>query len=442
MANEQFTPCIILPGIGQSKIEQLGKDGNREKMAWPFDIDGDALMAALKAPLMKSMLFRRDCGISEKLAAFCRDLLEPVAVNPDGSMKHRLRAVKYPSLSECSEGEKRYIYKMVPLQKLAQTIGEERLFFFAYNSFGDIWETAAELDEFIERVKADTHSERVNLVAVSLGGALSTAYLDAYGYKNNIKRILYFVSALDGTQLMADLMNRRVNADRALSLLSVFGAKKSEDSIDKLINMLPADVPENVLKRLLDVLLEALLKNSVMLWATVPQNEYGALREKYLGENEALREKTDRFHLAQKNLFGTITERMKNGTEFFSIAGYGLPLPLVESDKISSDGVINISSTSLGARAAALGETLSDSACLRRCEDETHSHISPDGCIDAACGFLPESTWYFSSQQHDAMAYNDTALEIARRVLSDDGFKNIYSDSSLPQFGQSSDNRK
>ena len=36
----------------------------------------------------------------------------------------------------------------------------------------------------------------------------------------------------------------------------------------------------------------------------------------------------------------------------------------------------------------------------------------------------------------------DTALEIAKRVLSDDSFRDIYSDASLPQFGEASDNRK
>ena len=76
------------------------------------------------------------------------------------------------------------------------------------------------------------------------------------------------------------------------------------------------------------------------------------------------------------------------------------------------------------------------------CKNSEHGHISPDGTIDASYGYLPETTWYFLNQQHDATAYNDTALEIAARVLSDKNFSDIYSDETLPQFGVASDNRR
>ena len=67
---------------------------------------------------------------------------------------------------------------------------------------------------------------------------------------------------------------------------------------------------------------------------------------------------------------------------------------------------------------------------------------APDRTVDASKGFLPDTTWYFKDQFHDATAYNDTALEIAKRVLSDDDFKDIFSDAALPQFGVAQDNRR
>ena len=62
--------------------------------------------------------------------------------------------------------------------------------------------------------------------------------------------------------------------------------------------------------------------------------------------------------------------------------------------------------------------------------------------MDASTGYLKDATWYFKDQFHDATAYNDTALEIAARVMSDDDFKDIFSDAALPQFGVAQDNRK
>ena len=44
MSENRYTPCIILPGIGQSKVELLDKKGEKIKMAWPLDVNGDELM--------------------------------------------------------------------------------------------------------------------------------------------------------------------------------------------------------------------------------------------------------------------------------------------------------------------------------------------------------------------------------------------------------------
>ena len=66
MSENRFTPCIVLPGIGQSKVELLDKKGEKIKMAWPLDVNGDELMGKLKGPLMKMMLFRKDGGFSAR----------------------------------------------------------------------------------------------------------------------------------------------------------------------------------------------------------------------------------------------------------------------------------------------------------------------------------------------------------------------------------------
>ena len=55
MTDLQHTPCIVLPGIGQSKVELLDKKGEKVKMAWPLDVNGDALLGSLKGSLMKMM---------------------------------------------------------------------------------------------------------------------------------------------------------------------------------------------------------------------------------------------------------------------------------------------------------------------------------------------------------------------------------------------------
>ena len=440
MAETAYTPCIVLPGIGQSKVELVDKNGDKIKMAWPLDVDGEELMGKLKGPLMKMMLFRRDAGFSDKVASVVAEATDPVAVNPDGTMKNNVRVVTYPySLAKCSEDEKRFIYKMVPMQKLTAVIGEENLYFFAFNSFGEPYKTARALDAFIQQVKEETGSEKVNLVPVSLGGALATAYFDAYGSKNDVKRVLYFVAALEGTHLIADVMEKRLKSDDPLGLLELFAGKDTVEKLRGLTAMLPAGVLDDTMDKALDVLLHNTICNSGMLWATVPPDRYEALAIRHLSDKKhaALRAMTDKYWNAQKNLKAMIAERQANGTAFFAITGYNLPLlKVVASDTLTSDGIINTSSCTLGATTKPLGEHYTEA------EAAENMYISPDRTVDASTGFLKDTTWYFKDQYHDATAYNDTALEIAKRVLSDDDFKDIYSDPALPQFGEASDNRQ
>lgn len=432
-----YTPSIILPGIGQSKVEMTDKNGNKVKMAWPLDVNGEELLGKLKAPMMKMMLFRKDGGFSDKVADVIREAIDPIAVNFDGTMKNPIRVVSYPhSLAQCTEAERGYIYRMVPMQRLSAIIGEENLYFFAYNSFGQPYETAEELDRYIQNVKAETGSDKVNLVPVSLGGALSTAYFDAYGYKNDVKRVMYFVAALEGSRLIGDILAGDIDTSSILPVVELLGSAKAAETLGGLLKMLPDGVEQNIVNKAFAALLETTIVNCPSMWSIIPPDMYPALAEKYLSDKKhsVVREKADRYYKAQSNIRALLTERMNNGTEFFAVAGYDLPLvPIVNDKTLCSDTIINTSSCTLGATTAPLGGRL---------ENTDPAYTSPDGMIDASTGFLPDRTWYFKGQQHDATAYNDTALEIAKRVLSDDGFTDIRSDPALPQFGVASDNRR
>ncbi len=447
MSCNKHTPCVILPGIGQSKVELVNAGGEKIKMAWPLDVEGEAILEALKMPLAKMMLFRRDAGFSDKVKEILCEIADPIATLPDGSMKNTLRVVSYPrSLAECSADEKRYIYKMVPLQMLSERIGEENLFFFAYNSFGDTYEIAEELSAYIDMVKEKTGSDKVNLVPVSLGGALSTAYFQLFRHKKDVKRVMYFVAALGGSHLIADVMEKNIIPENGVSMIEMLVNREAAEKAGGFLKMLPGGVFEATVNKVLDGINETVLGNSMSMWGIIPPERYPALANRYLSDekHKALREKADRFYEFRLHFPETVRELEAEGVEFFAICGYGLQLlALAGTDKMSSDGIIHISSTSMGAKSAPLGETLGEGdGEERHCKDEAHCHISPDKTIDASYGLWPEATWYFASQRHDDTAYNDKALGIAARVLSDDSFKNIYSDPEFPQFGVAHDNRK
>lgn len=159
-----YYPTIIVPGIGQSKVDLTDYGGTRVKCAWPLDIDGKVLAKSIAPEAAKMVLTRKTDAFCAAVKKAVRAAVAPLEVNSDGIPKARLQPVSYrgDSLAECSADEKRYIYKMVPLQELGAIIGESHLFFFAYHSFGQPYETAAQLNEYIQNVKKRTGHDKVN----------------------------------------------------------------------------------------------------------------------------------------------------------------------------------------------------------------------------------------------------------------------------------------
>ncbi len=436
--NCPYSPTVIVPGIGQSKVDLIDAQGNRIKGAWPLDLNAEELMAGLKAPLMKMMLLRHDLGFSEKLGSVIREAVSPLAGDNEGNMINRLRVIDFPnSVAECSEDEKKYIYKMVPMEGLTAAIGEDHLYYFAYNSFGSVYDTAADLRAFIQRVKEKTGHDKVNLIPVSLGGCVSIAYFDAYGDDGDIDRVLNMVAGLNGTRIIGEVATGDLTTDDINGLLEQFIGGKGKD-LASILKVMPKGVPEKAINSFLEAILDTMILRSTMMWAMIPCELYDKAREKHLKDKkfDVLRAKADRFHQAQLNLAKIIEKEKAMGVEFFTVCGYGLPLPaFIVSNKMTSDAVINLSSTSLGAYSAPVGETLPESYTQQNTNCcEGHNHISPDRTIDASTGFFPESTWFFKAQYHDDVAYNDVALALSKRILTDKSFTSVHSDARFPQF--------
>ncbi len=440
MSENRFYPVVIVPGIGQSKVVEVNAAGEAVRTVWPLDVDPQLLISKLKNPFAKMMIFRKDGGFSDAAGEAVAEAADGIATNPDGSMKHTLKAVGYPyPLSECTADEKRYINKMAPVQKLSETVGEENIFFYAYNSFGMPYEIAAGLQDFVTMVLERTGSEKVNFLPLSLGGAMLTAYLDLYGAAR-VHRIVYMVPALQGTRTIADVFRKDLRTDKFSSLLGMLAGGKTAQTLGTVLPMLPEGVLEKTTDKIADAVLSAVLTGSGAMWACLPPEYYEALAEQYLSDpaHAALRAQTDRYSAAQKALPDTLKTLAAQGIGVYICCCYGLKLAeaLGSADSCSSDGIINIESASLGATAAVPGQILTEAQINDR------AYLSPDGVVDASTGVFPNSTWYFAGQYHDSIAYNDTALSIAFRALSDERFTDIRSDPALGQFHLKQDNRE
>ena len=168
------------------------------------------------------------------------------------------------------------------------------------------------------------------------------------------------------------------------------------------------------------------------------------MRDMYLvgDEYKVLREKTDRFYKAQSNLREILTGIEKQGTKFFSICGYDLPLlPFAGTKNLNSDTIVDFKSASLGGYSVGADEKLPENyePVYDRCQNKEHNHISPEGTVDLGTAIFPDSTFCFRYQVHDDTAYNDVALLLCKEILTNKNFTDVYSDSRFPQFNGSRD---
>lgn len=460
-------PLVIVPGINHSPVYLC--DENNEII---YDKDGGTVNGTLllmnmdnlvplilryvAVPLVMMLITQKDSGLCKGLKKLAESLFSYQATNPDGSLVSNLQLKDFHfPLSEFDENsfdgkyDKAWFYRMLPLQKYTDVAGEDEVYLYTFNLVGDVMQSAAGLDEFIQFVKKETGSDKVNLLNVSLGGTVFTAYMEQFVDKGDINDIVNVVAVLNGTSIIGDFYARDWNlSDESLyrDMIPYILETEGEPMLGYLINILIRFLPraelEAILTSVYDVLFESLLHNASQLWSMVPSQDYPELSQRYLSDPEhaTLKKSTDAFYQAQLNLVDNIKKFKAQGGKFNSLAGYGLQFgeeqysffSLVECyDKVNSDGVIEIGSTSLGATSAPAGQKLS-ADYVNSLSDK--SYLSPDGSLDASTCAFPDNVWFFTNQHHE-IGGNDVALRLASELLLNDSLTDIHSNPERwPQF--------
>ncbi len=461
---KKINPVIILPGINHSPTYLYDESGRQI-----FDIDGK--------PVGGSFLFTDSQAAKEKISSLFKKLATVAFIqntdfvyeraydvgcaafayqkcNMSGDNVRNLITKRWDfPVSEMNEEDKSWVYLMVPMQRLAAEIGEENLYFFTFNLVGDPMISAAELDEYIETVKAQRKCDKVTLLSVSLGGTILAAYLDLFGH-SKIDKILNVVSCLDGTPIVSDIYAKDFNTETGFLhheyLAEVIKEETGRGTLGYIINTLMHILPENAfnlaLSGLVDSALDTVMINCPQFWAMIPSFRYDELSMRLIGDaaHTALKERTDRFQRARLNIKDNLLKAHSEGVEINSISGsnlnfgekmYSIMKVIGSSKKYNSDGIVSLAGATLGAVGAANGGALPDGYTQKYCSDKypDYSYISPDGRIDASTAVLPDNTWIFLDQFHE-VGRNDAVLTLAKDLITGK-VRDVHTDPvNYPQF--------
>ena len=427
MANDRILPVIVVPGIGQSRTDMIDENGKKICRAWPLDIDTKALVKRIAPSLGAMLLTRRDCGFSKALYRALGEALEPLKCGFDGRPKNSLRVETFDSpLSECSDDEKHFIGRMIPYKYFTDVLGEENLFYYAFNPFGCAEDTVNSLRDFIVRVKEKTKSEKVNLIAISLGGTLVTQYLNEYGHHRDIHRLVGIVSAFDGSTTISTILGNTLPTEKFCGLIGELFGKGLGEKVSKVFNKLPDRLKNLYKDTVFEALRDHLLLCNTTMWGAVPSDDYMRIRDSLLLKKEfdAIRSYTDKAFNVRNDFEKLVSTAKENGTGIFSLCGYSLPMFVSGTDD-NSDGIVHVDSCAMGKVSSRIGETLST---------QDGSVLSDDKQIDASKSALSDRVWYFKNMGHEQCAKEEKLLRLASLLLSDDSIQNANSSDEFPQF--------
>lgn len=446
-------PVVIVPGINHSVTYLCDENGNVKTDSKGNQIGGTLLyfnedeikkeVPKMIVPLLKMLITQKDNGFTDKVYELCKKAFSVQATDDNGNNINNIVTKKfdYP-ISKMSEEDREWVYRMIPMQKLTDEIGEDSVYFFTFNLFGNVMDSARELDEYIKFVKKSTGKDKVTLMNVSLGGSVFTAYIDRYG-SGDLHQVVNVVAALDGTDIVADLLAREFKLDdeylyhKYLAMVAEenFGDIAYGYLINVALRILPKSVFQGILTRAMDALLEDLMINCPQIWACVPSARYDAISAKYFpnGTKTELKAKLDRYHQAQLNLSANVRKAVASGVRIDNICGSDLGygdeaysfFNIVKSaGEVNSDGIIPLSSAGMGATGSKPGTTL----------DADGKYVNDKKTVDLSTSVLPDNTWVFVSQHHE-VGNNSAVLNLAKAIIiNPDEVKTNSSNEKYPMF--------
>ena len=330
--------------------------------------------------------------------------------------------------------------------------GVNMSYYFSYDWRLDPVYNAGILNDYVQHVKELTGHDTVNFRASSMGGVVTLAYFNEYGY-DDVDACIFQCCPLLGTDVAGDLLSRRValDADRLLAyatdgyppfdaestlLWFLFNGLYYSGLVDGVL-FLGDIVLENLETRVFDELLTPVFGTLLGLWSFVPHESYEYAKEINLDpETQAgLIAKADYYHYnIQQRAEEILKGAQKNGVRVMIVAGYNIQrTPLVEAMENNSDATVDTKYASAGATVAPLDGTLGENYVQKNCKCG-HNHVSPDNVIDASTCILPEHTWFIKDMLHSNC--HDGIMEMYNWFAYTDEYYDVWSNPAYTQFLQ------
>ena len=392
-----YTPIVYVTGFAMTDL--VANPGTEEEYN-VFMPETSAIVSAVARLIVPTVMLRITGdyeGFAGSLSKILNDTMKDVACDDNGDPLNETVDVKF---------------RVDPTSEHGYRCDNR----FNYDWREDVFEIAAELNEYIEKTKELTRHDKVVLKGESMGGAVIMTYLKQYGY-GSVDTVIMQSSAFNGINLVGGLFTGDLNIKTKSVMNYIGNFIEGSDPVTAFYRCIFYALSEfllspvcgeldTVFTRGKDVLYEDCLRdlfgNLTGIWTFVPNEYYEQAKEYMLDEveNATLIKKLDAYHYGVMDSTKEILdEAMNHGMKLAIISNYGkAAVPVLKNDAYQSDFLIDTARTSLGATCADFGATLPEG--YTQCVADGHNHISCDNAIDASTCIYPEYTWFIKDMMH------------------------------------------
>ncbi len=388
-------------------------------------------------------------AFANALISFAVDLFDPVASDKDGNPKHS--DVHIPTFMSSADkidlsGDEWADTAVGLFRSVAQKFGGKSTYLFTFDWRKSPTKLAADLNAFIEMVKTETGKSKVDIAACSMGGMITTAYMEYYGTES-IDSVTYLSSAHNGGNIigsaftgdlvvnadaLGDFLIEKTSGNFMLNLLLIVldGVGVVRFVTEQLNNFI-----SKYKDKLYDEFLRVSLGTAFGLWALCPDEYfdeavdffYGDCESEYtaaLSELEKVREfvfKTD----------DIIAKAYADGLKVSFVSHYdSRQLPIYSGYEAHGDGVLESNRTSGYGTFAKYGQTLSDAQIA----GVDPQYISPDRVVNASTCLYKNTTWIVKGAKHVGCKDGSDHTEFAIWLITRDTQPTVATNSEYPRF--------
>ncbi len=386
-------------------------------------------------------------AVAKSIVNFGKNVLDDVARDKEGNpVNSGVHMPKYLHSAENMDlsGDKWADTAVGLFRTCANRFGGKNVYLYTFDWRLSPSELAADLNSFFELVKKETKKDKLDVAACSMGGMITTCYIDTYG-TDSLDSVVYLSPAHNGADIVGSAFTGDLTIDAAF-LTDFLVGKLNNVFLTVIVKILDflgffrsiARFVNDVITTHKDMIYDDFLCETFAtaygLWGLVPDEYYDDALELFFDGKEGY--DTALAEIAKVREFVCKTEEIHD--ELFAsdvkvsiVSHYDSEqLPIYSKSYLHGDGVLESQRTSSGATFARFGKTLSDEELAGVAAE----FISPDRVVNASTCRYPESTWIVKGAKHVGCKDGSDHTEFAIWLLTQEAQPTVTTNPAYPRF--------